>query len=121
VTKSGSMDVGKLVLDSVKLGAAEVSLAKAIVYGIDIVDGVAVSNERMAVIDPASATTKVYSVYDLNDDGDVGWADLSLAFYYYLAKEGDANWDLAEVADVNGDGVVDMVDLVAIYANFIAK
>jgi len=121
VTKTGSMDIGNLVLDSVKLGNAEVTLVKAVFFGIDIVDGVAQSNERAAFIDPASATTKVYSVYDVDDDGEVGWADLSLAFFYYQSKLGDSNWDNAKAADVNGDGVVDMVDLVAIYANFIAK
>ena len=65
-----------------------------------------------------SAVTKIFSIYDLNDDNSVGMADLSLAFYFYQSQAGDANWDAAKVADVNGDGVVDMLDLLEIYANF---
>ena len=114
------MDVGRLCLDAVKLGNAEVALTNVIIYGIDIVDGAAQSNERMSLIIQSSAVTKVFSVHDLNDDSKVDWADLSLAFYYYLSAEGDANWEAAKVADVNGDGKVDMTDLVAIYANFMA-
>jgi len=30
----------------------------------------------------------------------------------------DANWDLAKIADVSNDDVVDMQDLVSIYSHF---
>ena len=119
VTMSGSMDIGKLALNTLKLGDAELEITALRIYGIDIVDGAAQSKERATWINPAVATTKVYSVYDLNGDDEVGLADLSLAFYYYRATIGDEGWEDAKVADVNGDGVVDMLDLVEIYANFI--
>jgi hypothetical protein len=119
ITKSGSMDVGKLGLDAKKLGDAKVTLMAVSVYGIDMVGGKAESNERMCAIVPASATTKIFSIYDLNDDSKVNHSDLSLAFYYYQSKAGDANWDDAEVADVNSDDKIDMLDLVDIYANYI--
>ena len=118
-TASGSMDVAKLRLDAVGLGDAKLTLTAARAYGIDIVGGVAHSNERATFISPSSATTKVYSIYDIDADNVVGLGDLSLAFYYYMARAGDADWDDASVADVNGDGVVNMLDLVEIYANFI--
>ena len=119
VTKSGSMDIGRLEFDAVRLGNAKVSISEVKVFGIDTVDGKPVSNERFSSIHPASAATEIFSVYDINDDGIVDYIDLSLAFYYYRAEAGDANWDYAKVADVNEDGVVDMLDFVGIYANFI--
>ena len=119
-TRSGSMDVGKLALDSVKLGDAKLSLASVTVYGVDVIDGTAKSIEKAHALSPATATAKIFSAYDINGDDKVDLADLSLAFYHYMARLGDANWDDAKVADVNGDGVVNMLDLVEIYANFIA-
>jgi len=113
------MDVGKLGLDATKLGYAKATLTAVNVYGIDIVNGMATSNSRKTAILPSSVTTDVFSIYDINGDHVVNGADLSLAFYYYQSKAGDSNWELAKVADVNGDGVVDMIDLVAIYANYI--
>jgi hypothetical protein len=123
-TKSGAMDVAKLSLDAKKLGNATLSLTGVNVYGIDMVNGKAQSSKRLAIAEPSSATTKVFSIYDLDDDGVVDYVDLSLAFFYYQARLGDPNWDDAKVADVTGsdgkpDGKVDMLDLLAIYANFI--
>lgn len=118
-TKTGSMDVGKLLLDTVKLGGATLTIAGVKVYGIDVVSSEIKSRERAVTITPVSATTEIYSVYDLDGDNKVDNADLSLAFYYYQAKQGDVNWNSAKAADVNGDSVVDMTDLIAIYINYI--
>jgi hypothetical protein len=119
-TRSGSADIGKLTLNGVKPGDLKVTLTNVRVYGIDIVDGAAKSNERISAASPASATTKVVSAYDINGDNVVDMADLSLAFYYYQSRSGGANWENAKVADVNGDNVVDMLDLAEIYAHFVA-
>ena len=59
-----------------------------------------------------------YSIFDLNQDGVVDLRDISIAMMYYMAEEGDANWAVAKIADVSGDGVVDIEDLIQIRANF---
>ena len=118
-TRSGDMDVAKLALDAARLGDAKLTLSAVSVYGIDIVDGVARSSQRATALSPAYATAKVYSIYDVNGDDEVGLADLSLAFYYYMSTPASPDWDAAMVCDVNGDGRVDMGDLIEIYANFI--
>jgi len=123
VTKSGSLDVGKLLFDTAKLGDATLTITGIEVYGIDTSETGASSVKRIAEIDPASATTKIFSIYDIEkgngSENKVDWADLSLAAFYYQSKLGDANWEFAKVADVNGDGIVNMADLILIYANFI--
>ena len=119
-TRSGDMDIAKLAFDAARLGDAKLELVSAVVYGIDVVDGAVGSHARRSTISPATATAKVFSIYDINGDDEVGLADLSLAFYYYRSAAGDEGWEQAKAADVNGDGVVDMLDLVEIYANFIA-
>lgn len=80
---------------------------------------------------PQSATTNivkhvVYSIYDLNQDGAIDELDLARAQKYYQCKEGDNQWnpwngdvqDCGRVADVNGDKVVDIADLILILRNF---
>ena len=116
---SGTSDVCKLWLNPIRLGDANVTLATVAIYGIDIINGKPSSNQRLTAVIPASNTTRIYSIYDINDDGEVNWVDLTLAASHYLAKAADANWNSARIADVNGDGVVDLIDLVAIYANFV--
>jgi hypothetical protein len=82
-------------------------------------------------IETAEATTSVteeqavYSPYDLNRDGDIDDLDLNIAVYYYLAKSEDADWTSvrfdtasAEDADVTGDGLVSLADLIEILANY---
>lgn len=52
-----------------------------------------------------------FDQYDINRDGIVNAADLSLVLFYFGAKEGDDNWEEARIADLNGDGVVDTADI----------
>ena len=120
-TRSGTMDIAQLVLSNLKLGTdAKVTLTDVRAWGIDIVNGVPQSNERLAIISPSAAATKIYSAYDFNDDGAVDMSDLSLAMYFYMSTPDNPNWAFAKVCDVNGDGRVDMGDLIEIYANFTA-
>lgn len=59
----------------------------------------------------ATITVKDFlTLSDVNGDGKVNIADLSLALEYYRAAAGDANWEQAKRADINGDGVVDITD-----------
>jgi hypothetical protein len=48
---------------------------------------------------------------DVNQDGAVDTADLSLALYYFGALSGDEDWSVTGVADIDGDGDVDMADI----------
>ena len=61
---------------------------------------------------------KWYSQYDVNHDEVIDLRDISYAMMFYMAQNGDANWAEASVCDVNGDGIVDIEDLILIRANF---
>ena len=74
----------------------------------------------------AAVTKIVASLYDINDDGALDNADLAYALRYYMEYDAtddepaSANWALAQAADVNGDGIVNMTDIMIIY-NAIGK
>jgi len=53
---------------------------------------------------------------DLNSDGKVNVNDLYLIARHYGSRQGEANWD--ERADMNGDGVIDVVDMVVLINYF---
>jgi 3',5'-cyclic AMP phosphodiesterase CpdA len=85
-------------------------------------------------IKTAEATTSVteaqavYSPYDLNRDGAINALDLTIAVYYYLASGADPDWESvkfdvasAKDADVNGDDIVNLADLIEILANYQAS
>ena len=57
-----------------------------------------------------------YSVYDVNQDGTVNQLDITRAQRAYGASEGDANWNA--LADVDGNGTVDIADLILILNNY---
>lgn len=65
-----------------------------------------------AEIENATVTTHVVDIYDLNSDNVVDQIDLAIAQGYYQVKEDDTNWTEAQKADLNGDGIVDLEDLV---------
>ena len=48
---------------------------------------------------------------DVNGDGKISGADLSLVLAYFGATSADADWSDVRVADVNGDGVIDVIDV----------
>jgi len=67
----------------------------------------------------------VYSKYDLNHDGAIDELDLSIAIYFYLKTRQEPGWDTvkydiatAKDADVTGDNIVNLADLIEISANF---
>ena len=72
----------------------------------------------------------IYSIYDLNKDGEIDLLDISIALRAFLIKESDDEWDegfsvdklgkaiTAALCDVNGDGEVDMLDIADILAHF---
>ena len=55
--------------------------------------------------------------YDLNNDGVVEQLDLAIALSYFTANIGDVNWNDAEMADFNDDGIVDIEDFIRLINN----
>ena len=53
-------------------------------------------------------------VEDVNKDKVIDVADLAIVAYYYRATVTSDNWKEAKKADVTGDGVVDIDDLIMI-------
>ena len=62
---------------------------------------------------------KYYSPYDTNRDGAINQLDLNDAVSYYRATSDSANWSIAQYSDINGDGVITVVDLLLIAANIV--
>jgi len=55
---------------------------------------------------------------DYNLDGLVGVSDITPIGQYWGAREGDANWDKAQLADGNQDGMITVSDITPIGQNF---
>jgi len=129
----------KLSFEAVSLGKASVKLDE--VYGTTQVDVTEMTDRTFAFI-PAKTQKAfvkiidkpefiaIYSKYDLNKDGEVDLLDISIALRVYLKEETDDDWNegfsldglgmpiTAALCDVNGDGVVDMLDIADILINF---
>jgi hypothetical protein len=77
---------------------------------------------------PAVTVIDPYSRYDVNRDGTVDLADVAAAAFFYMRTREDSDWadfvdfDGVKVSpercDVNGDGKVDVEDLVLIMNNY---
>jgi hypothetical protein len=88
-----------------KPDAAYISISSGAIYSAGIVA------EYGAVNSAAYARFVYRNGLDVNGDGVVNSADLSLALYYFGSASIDENWDVTGSADLNGDGVVDMLDI----------
>jgi len=113
-------DILKLTLGTRDLvGITDVKVTRIDVSGYD--------DENKAVyfesdIRKDTVTTDVtphYSEYDINRDTVVDQLDLTAAQLFYAAREGDANWDAAKIADINKDGRGDIEDLSLIHNNIV--
>jgi hypothetical protein len=63
--------------------------------------------------DPANFTIRLR--YDFNGNGTEEISDLVyVERYWFQVREGDPEWPQAQYADINGDGVVDTIDLILI-------
>ena len=58
------------------------------------------------------------NIYDITGDSAVDLLDVAAAQVFYMAKAADENWDKAKAADVNGDEIINIQDLIEIVANF---
>ena len=115
VSSAAFTEILKLTLGTKdKLGKTDVKITRIDVSGYDD-ENTAIYLEAKMRND--AVTTDVhphFSKYDINRDGVVDQLDLTTAQLYYAAREGDANWDTAKIADANEDGRVDIEDLILI-------
>lgn len=121
ITIQDKLDILKVTYDNLQevgsTASMRIKYVQVAVWDEDTATSVAVEN----IINPNSATTTIgqwYSKYDLNKDGKVDGLDLAIAQRYYRAAEGDPDWEIKKIADVNGDGIVDLGDIMEIYINF---
>jgi Ca2+-binding EF-hand superfamily protein len=54
---------------------------------------------------------------DTNNDGVINILDLRTVAAYFDIKQGDSLWSVASAYDLNGNGVIDIYDLVLIAVN----
>jgi hypothetical protein len=100
--------------DSVKLGdTVEATLAS---FKVTTTDGTTAVTQE-ANLDPSvAAFTAANSLrYDTDKDGLITVRDISLIIYnHYLSRKGQLGWNAAQYYDANGDGIIDLVDIIII-------
>jgi 2',3'-cyclic-nucleotide 2'-phosphodiesterase/3'-nucleotidase len=130
VTSTDTMDVIKLLFNAIALGDATMTIDSVTVTMQPEAGGEIIT--ASAVTDKGTATTsviKVYSVYDLTRDGVIGQADFAIVALACGITEEDPRWNqtIATVSgraitpamcDINGDGEVDMLDLMAVFLHY---
>jgi predicted phosphodiesterase len=141
LTSSASVDIVKFVYTAKGLGAAAMTLTDIKVSGIvDVIDdAIVLVGWLESEIETASATTDiveiiVYSIYDLNKDGVVDQLDLTIVMLFCQCVSTDAGWNTlfktvdskgngitANMCDFNGDGVINMLDLVELFLSYTNK
>jgi hypothetical protein len=121
VNSADAFDIFEMVFssNSNSLGTTDVKLVDAILSGYNG-DDVAVYIDSLVTNGLVQTVIGQYfSKYDVNRDGVVDQLDLTTAQLFFMAQEGDANWNAAKIVDVNNDGVVDVEDLILILKNII--
>ena len=122
-------DIAKFIFDAKGLGEAELEITRLMVTGFEeATDEVVFYN---VIIETGIGTTLIGNRYDLNKDGVIDLIDLGIMLLYVGFNENDPEWDTlvkvfdknglaitAKDCDVNGDGEVDMADIVELIANF---
>ncbi|MCL1809109.1 MAG: hypothetical protein FWG42_04965 [Clostridiales bacterium] len=132
-TSEASVDIAKLVFVPRALGDATVKLTN-----VEVVGYAGDSTEYLdADIEAGEATTTVerlYSRYDLDRDGFVDALDLGIMLLYCGYDKDSLDWDTlakvkdshdvgvtASMCDVNGDGLIDMLDLLDLFIHYSSK
>lgn len=98
-------------------GRVSATMSDPVVTGITDVDQAA--EDGTATLTNPSAAYYIAS-YDVNGDGKVTQLDITEAQRYYQATSADENWSTVKSADVNGDNVVNLEDLIAIFRTILA-
>jgi hypothetical protein len=116
---AGALDIFEMVFasNSKLLGTTDVRLVDAVLSGYDDATAAVYIDSLIATGLVQTVIGQYFSRYDVNRDGVVDQLDLTAAQLFFMAKEGDANWNTAKAADVNGDGRVDIEDLILILKN----
>ena len=112
---SGDRDLLKLVFDA-KAGALGATDVKLLYVLLSYAGETVPASIKDGVV--TTVLEKYYVPWDLNKDEVVDLHDITFALQYFMAKEGDPDWDEAKIADINGDKVVNLEDLLLILANY---
>ena len=91
------------------------TLVSAVYY--EIQDGGTSTVAVYAACDPDTASTSIWTQmrFDIDSNARINIQDVSLIIYnFYLAREGDDNWDEAQYYDANHDGIVDLGDILIV-------
>ncbi|MCL1810551.1 MAG: C69 family dipeptidase [Clostridiales bacterium] len=125
---TGDADIATFVYTPKGFGNAAMSLTGAKVTGLY---GGTTTYLDAVIKGGKAKTTVAYNKYDLNRDGKVDALDLGIVLLYCGFKASDPEWKsfvkvndawgnplTAKVADVNENGVVDMLDLIDVFINY---
>ncbi|MDR0424410.1 MAG: hypothetical protein LBH39_02965, partial [Clostridiales Family XIII bacterium] len=128
IDATASTDILKLtfeagqVLGSGSVKVTGISMANLIYSGNNPPTGSAFIPAEFTGSDSITvAIGPIPSKYDIDNNGVIDQRDLARAQYYYKVRVGDIRWNqsghIGYRADVNGDGVVDILDFIEILAN----
>ncbi|MCL1809971.1 MAG: dockerin type I domain-containing protein [Clostridiales bacterium] len=129
-TSEAPVDIAKFIFAPVKAGNATLTLT-----GFTVVAYVGDTAQYVeSTIEAGTATTKIdkhYSKYDLDRDGTVDALDLGIMLLYCGFDKDSPSWGTlvkvndswgkgvtASMCDVNGDGVIDMLDLLDLLIHY---
>ena len=131
-TSESPEDAAKFIYEAGSIGVAGMRLTGVRLYGLEEPGGPARLLDAGIVGGGASTSVViVYSKYDLNKDGAIDAIDLAVVALYCQFTAADEGWDdyvktvdafggkiTASMCDFNGDGVIDMLDLVELYLSY---
>ena len=116
ITTSASLEIFEMLFNTSpnNLGAAYVKLNQVQLSGVNTA-GEPVFIDATVNNGFVQTVVNILNIkYDVNKDGKVDQLDLGASLIYYMVEEGDANWEIAQRADVNNDGRTDTEDLILI-------
>ncbi|MCL1809027.1 MAG: dockerin type I domain-containing protein [Clostridiales bacterium] len=126
-----TVDIAKFVFGTNAEGDATMKLTGFRVVGLD--GGTTEYIDSMIVLPEATTSIEqtVFSKYDLNRDNKVDALDLGIMLLYCGFDSDDPRWDVfvkvndsrgkgvtAKMCDVNGDGMIDMLDLLDLFIHY---
>ncbi|MCL1808995.1 MAG: discoidin domain-containing protein [Clostridiales bacterium] len=132
-TSAAPADIAKLIFAPRAVGDTTLTLKNVVTSGFDANGKVTYYYDTR--IEAGSATTNIdqraFSKYDLNRDNKVDALDLGIMLLYCGFDKDSTNWDTlvkvndskgkgvtASMCDVNGDGVIDMLDLLDLFIHY---